>query len=163
MILNYLFPFLDSTTLASDSLRQLYALMNSKLNETHSEPFPYEEVMGMSIPLVLFIVAAVIVYFYFNHRQKTNLAMIEKGMNPYENKKIEKPLNKEGYEMHQFRFLKNAITLIAVGLGIFIGLIISKFTDFNHGLSIAFSILLFLGIGMLLLSVLTKKAMNKEK
>lgn len=101
------------------------------------------------IPIAFFLSIFGILYVYFSTRNKERLAMIEKGFDPIKFKA--KPENAG------MSTLKWSLLSIGVALGIFMGALLSEYTNFPEEPAYFSCIFLFGGLGLFLAYWMGKK------
>ena len=90
-----------------------------------------------------------IVYVAVTAKNRERLAMIDKGMNPFENRKVRKS--------NTYTLLKWSLLIIGLGLGVFVGSILDTTTVLPEVASYFGSILLFGGLGLAVAYLISKK------
>lgn len=90
-----------------------------------------------------------IVYVAVTAKNRERLAMIDKGMNPFENKKVRKS--------NSHTLLKWSLLIIGLGLGVFIGSILETTTALPQVAAYFGSILFFGGVGLAVAYLIAKK------
>lgn len=100
---------------------------------------------GMLIPISLFAMIFGIFYLLLSTRNRERLALIEKGVDA----SIFMKGRRESTPMWKVFILNLAYLLIGSGLGIFIALLITTYTDLNNGAVYPSIIIIMAGIGLL--------------
>lgn len=109
------------------------------------------------IPVCFFAMIFGIFYLMYSTRNRERLALIEKGVDA----SIFMKGRKKGTSMWKVFIVNLAYLLIGSGLGIFIGLIITTYTDLRNGAVYPSIILVMAGIG-LLVGFSKSKDLDKE-
>lgn len=112
--------------------------------------------MEMLIPISLFIAIFGIVYVFLSTRNKERLALIEKGADAGIFMKGKSP-----YGIGKLIILNLSLLLIGVGIGVFIGLVISAYTTLDINAIYSASVFTFAGIGLFVGFLMTKN-LTKE-
>ncbi len=89
-----------------------------------------------------------IVYIAVTAKNRERLAMIDKGMNPFENKKV---------RSNTYTLLKWGLLIIGLGFGVVMGSILDIQTVLSAVAAYFGSILFFGGVGLLLAHLISKK------
>jgi hypothetical protein len=107
------------------------------------------EVIGVFIPIILFLVTGFIMlsYFYFNYRIRQNL--LEKGLDAQSIKEFLE--HKKG----PYVLMKIGIILMAFGIGLGLGLMLQDYTDKDYW--IPFALFTITGIGFLMANIAAEK------
>ncbi len=100
------------------------------------------------ISLGVFAAAFGIVYVAVTAKNRERLAMIDKGINPFEHKKV---------KSNTYVLLKWSMLIIGLGLGVFIGSLFASYTTLQDEAAYFGSILLFGGMGLLIAFLMSKK------
>lgn len=120
------------------------------MNEENSINLMLPEIL---VPAIVFSSGVLIVYFIMKARTKERLAMIEKGMlMPPPVKSINTAL-------------KNGLLIVGLGLGFFIGMVVSLIFSFDKKTTyqIAFPLALILGgAGLILFYIIENKNRDKQ-
>ena len=90
-----------------------------------------------------------VVYVAVTAKNRERLAMIDKGMNPFENRKVRKSST--------YALLKWSLLIIGLGLGVFVGSILDTTTVLPEEACYFGSILLFGGLGLAVAYLISKK------
>lgn len=101
------------------------------------------------ISVSIFAACFGIVYVAVTAKNRERLAMIDKGINPFENKKVRKS--------NTHTLLKWALLIIGLGLGVFVGSILDTTTVLEPEAVYFGSILLFGGLGLAVAYLISKK------
>lgn len=108
--------------------------------------------MDMLIPISSFLAIFGIVYVFLTTRNKERLALIEKGADAGIFMK-----GKSGYGVGKLIILNLSLLLIGIGLGVFIGLVLSAYTSLDHNAVYSAAIFTFAGLGLFTGFYMTKK------
>lgn len=100
---------------------------------------------GIFVPLSFFLMVFGIVYLVYSTRNRERLALIEKGVDA----SIFLEGKGKGVPMWKVFILNFAFLLIGSGIGIFIALLITTYTDMNDGAVYPAVIITMSGIGLL--------------
>lgn len=100
---------------------------------------------GMLIPISFFAMVFGIFYLMYSTRNRERIALIEKGVDA----SIFMKGRQESTPMWKVFILNLAYLLIGSGLGIFIALLITTYTDLNNGAVYPSVIIIMAGIGLL--------------
>ena len=100
---------------------------------------------GMLIPISFFAMLFGIFYLMYSTRNRERLALIEKGVDA----SIFMKGRRESTPMWKIFILNLACLLIGIGLGFFIALIITTYTELNDGAVYPAVIITMAGIGLL--------------
>lgn len=101
------------------------------------------------IALAVFGACFGIVYVAVTAKNRERLAMIDKGMNPFENRKVRKT--------NTHALLKWSLLIIGLGLGVFFGSLLDTLTTLEAEAAYFGSILFFGGVGLIIAYLIAKK------
>ncbi|RNI34265.1 hypothetical protein EFY79_16355 [Hanamia caeni] len=114
--------------------------------------------MEAIITVSLFLMIFGIFYLFLSTRNKERLALIEKGVDARIFIKGKSATNNIG----KIIILNLALLLMGIGIGVFIGLILSTFTSMNNGAAYSATIFTMAGVGLFIGFYMTKK-LDQEK
>ncbi|MHC0439695.1 MULTISPECIES: DUF6249 domain-containing protein [Flavobacterium] len=97
------------------------------------------------VPLSLFAMIFGIVYLFYSTRNRERLALIEKGADA----SIFLKGKTNGVPAWKIFILNSAFLLIGIGLGFFIALLLSTYTDMNSDVIYPATIITMSGVGLL--------------
>ncbi len=100
---------------------------------------------GMLIPISFFAMLFGIFYLMYSTRNRERLALIEKGVDA----SIFMSGRRENTPMWKVFVLNFAMLLIGSGVGIFIALVITTYTEMNNGAVYPATIITMAGVGLL--------------
>jgi len=106
---------------------------------------------GIFVPIGFFLAIFAILYVYWTTRTKERLALVEKGMDAGIFKG----------ECSQLALVKWGIFLIAIGLGVVVGFLLSGVID--EVVAFFTAILVCGGLGLIVAYMVTSKLMEKKK
>lgn len=106
---------------------------------------------GIFVPIGFFLAIFAILYVYWTTRTKERLALVEKGMDAGIFKG----------ECSQLALVKWGIFLIALGLGVVVGFLLS--TVINEVVAFFTAILVCGGVGLIVAYLITSKLLEKKK
>lgn len=107
--------------------------------------------VGILVPIVLFISIAVVLYSFIQARNRERMAMIEKG---YDASLLNSsPHNRTG----KFGALKVGIAAVGVGLGFLVGSILDSATTLNDEAAYFSMIALFGGLGLIIYYMIVRQ------
>ncbi len=106
---------------------------------------------GLFIPIAFFLAVFAILYVYWTTRTKERLALIEKDMDAGIFKG----------ECSQYALVKWGIFMIALGLGVVLGFILSR--GINEVVAFFTAILVCGGLGLIVAYVVTNNLIEKKK
>ncbi|MBN1397488.1 MAG: hypothetical protein JXA06_05590 [Bacteroidetes bacterium] len=112
------------------------------------------------IPITLFGGCAVVLYKYFDGRNKERMAMIEKGVSPADFKSIS-PFR--FWQGNTFSNLKWGLLFVFTGLGLLTGLQIESIFGFNEGSVVFATILISGGLALIIFYLIAAKKLKKEQ
>ncbi len=126
------------------------------------------EILEQLIPIIsvtgIFILPAIaipIVWFYHDRRKsQERMAMIERGIDISELYKLEKPRFRR--KRSKFDSLRKGMICVGVGVGIYVGFLLNKYTGFKYQISIATSVTFFVGVAFLIYFFLVDKNQTQE-
>ena len=114
--------------------------------------------MEAIITVSLFLMIFGIFYLFLSTRNKERLALIEKGVDARIFIKGKSATNNIGKTI----ILNLALLLMGIGIGVFIGLILSTYTSMDNGGIYPAAIFTMAGVGLLIGFYMTKK-LDQEK
>lgn len=106
-------------------------------------------VSDIFIALSIFGACFGIVYVAVTAKNRERLAMIDKGINPFENKKVRKS--------NTHTLLKWSLLIIGLGLGVFFGSLLETTTVLPEVAAYFGSILFFGGVGLVVAYLISRK------
>lgn len=112
--------------------------------------------MNIIIPVSLFLMIFGIVYLFLSTRNKERLALIEKGADAGIFMK-----GKSNGSIGRVIILNLALLLMGIGIGVFIGLLLSTYTNLNSDAVYPAAIFTLAGLGLFIGFSMTKK-LEKE-
>lgn len=115
--------------------------------------------MEAIITVSLFLMIFGIFYLFLSTRNKERLALIEKGVDARIFIKGKSATNNIG----KIIILNLALLLMGIGIGVFIGLILSTFTLMDNGAAYSATIFTMAGVGLFIGFYMTKKLDQEEK
>jgi hypothetical protein len=113
--------------------------------------------MDILIPISLFLAIFGIIYVFLSTRNKERLALIEKGADAGIFTR-----GRSSYGIGKLIILNLSLLLIGVGLGVFIGLVISAYTTLDEHAIYSAAVFTMAGLGLLVGFFMTKN-LDKEK
>ncbi|NQU54328.1 MAG: hypothetical protein HQ522_17515 [Bacteroidetes bacterium] len=108
---------------------------------------------GLFVPIAMFLMIFAILYVYYTTRSRERLALVEKG--------TDASIFKIDPVRKRLDLVKWGIFLIALGLGVVGGFVLSK--GINEVVAFFTSILVFGGIGLIVAYFVTNKLAKKEE
>ncbi|MEE9288249.1 MAG: DUF6249 domain-containing protein [Bacteroidota bacterium] len=108
------------------------------------------------IPITLFVAIAAILWKYFEGRHRERMTIIEKGLNPADYKEL---YRRQESVSNPLRNLKWGLLFTFVGIGVFIGLWLDKFSALGDEFVISFMLI----AGGLALLLYYRIALKKSK
>jgi hypothetical protein len=117
-------------------------------------------IIGILVPITLFVGVTVVLWKYFEGRHKERIVMIEKGVNPAEFKSINPVRLLQG---NVFSNLKWGLLLVFTGIGMLIGYQLHNVFGLDEGPAIFGSILISGGLALIIFYFIAAKKLKDKQ
>lgn len=109
---------------------------------------------GLFVPIGLFLMIFAILYVYYTTRSRERLALVEKG--------VDANIFKIDPVQRRLDLVKWGIFMIALGLGVITGFVLSRVEAINEVVAFFTMILLFGGLGLIVAYFVVKSLSKNE-
>ncbi len=118
------------------------------------------EMIGILVPIALFATIAVVLWKYFEGRNKERIVMLEKGINPLEFKSIKRLQISQGNILSN---IKLGLLFGFVGIGILIGYQLHNVFGVDYEIAVFGSVLICGGLALIIFYFIAAKKIKEKK